>query len=156
KSDPRFREFGPWHYVNIEPGKKYGDETPSKRGDIVSGIQKCITVVQDENASKEDRAFFLKLLVHFIGDLHQPMHVGYPKDRGGNDIQLRWFNKGTNLHRLWDTDMIEFYDMSFTELSENLPVLDKKEKERITQGELLDWVADSQLVAKQVYQSVEV
>lgn len=156
KSDPRFREFGPWHYVNIEPGKKYGDDTPSKRGDIVSGIQKCIAVVQDENASKEDRAFFLKLLVHFMGDLHQPMHVGYPEDRGGNDIQLRWFNKGTNLHRLWDTDMIEFYDMSFTELSENLPVLDKKEKERITQGELLDWVADSQLVAKQVYQSVEV
>lgn len=156
KSDPRYREFGPWHYVNIEQGKHYGDETPSKHGDIVTGIQKCIAVVQDKNASKEDRAFYLKLLVHFVGDLHQPMHVGYLEDKGGNDIQVRWFSKGTNLHRLWDTNMIESYDMSYTELSSNLPVLTKAERERIIQGDLLDWVADSQKIAKEVYDSVEV
>jgi len=156
KSDPRYRKFGPWHYVNIEPGKKYGDDTPYKKGDIVTGIQKCIAVVQDENATKEDRAFYLKLLIHFVGDLHQPMHVGKAEDKGGNDIQVRWFNKGTNLHRLWDSNMIESYDMSFTELSENLPVLTKEEKQRIVQGGLLDWVAETQQIAKDVYASVEV
>lgn len=156
KSDPRYREFGPWHYVNIAPGKKYGDDQPYRKGDIVTGIQKCIEVVQDKNASKEQRAFYLKLLVHFVGDLHQPMHVGYAQDKGGNDIQVRWFNKGTNLHRLWDTNMIESYDMSFTELSENLPVLSKQQQEFIIQGDLLDWVADSQKIAKRVYESVEV
>lgn len=156
KSDPRYRKFGSWHYVNIAPGQKYGDEPPYKYGDIVTGIQKCIAVVQDKDASKEDRAFYLKLLIHFVGDLHQPMHVGYAKDKGGNDLQVRWFNKGTNLHRLWDSNMIESYDMSYTELSENLPILSKEEKERIVQGNLLDWVVDSQEIAKDVYASVEV
>lgn len=154
KSDQRYKEFGPWHYVNIDLDKNYGDEAPSKYGDIVSGIEKCIEVVQDKTASKEDRAFYLKLLIHFVGDLHQPMHVGRSEDKGGNDIQLRWFKKGTNLHRLWDSDMIDFYQMSYTELADNLPVLSKKEKKRILQGDLLDWVAESQQIAKEVYSSV--
>lgn len=156
KSDPRYRAFDPWHYVNIEPGKHYGDDTPSKHGDIVTGIQKCIAVVQDKNATKDDRAFYLKLLIHFVGDLHQPLHVGNSKDKGGNDIQVRWFNKGTNLHRLWDTNMIESYEMSYTELSENLPVLTKADKKRIVQGDLMDWVSESQEIAKQVYDSAKV
>ena len=156
KSDPRYRAFDPWHYVNIAPGKHYGDDTPSKHGDIVTGIQKCIAVVQDKNATKDDRAFYLKLLIHFVGDLHQPLHVGNSKDKGGNDIQVRWFNKGTNLHRLWDTNMIESYEMSYTELSENLPVLTKADKKRIVQGDLMDWVSESQEIAKQVYDSAKV
>ena len=50
-------------------------------------IKKCIVKVKDREAPKSERAFYLKLLVHFIGDLHQPMHVGRKEDRGGNDIR---------------------------------------------------------------------
>src|SRR5690606_12896459 len=127
-----------------------------KKGDIVTGIQKCIAVVQDENATKEDWAFYLKLLIHIVGALHQPMHVVKAEAKGGNDIQVRGVMKGTNLDRLWNSNMIESYDMSFTELSENLPVLTKEEKQRIVQGGLLDWVAETQQIAKDVYASVEV
>ncbi|MCX2680490.1 S1/P1 nuclease [Galbibacter sp. EGI 63066] len=156
KSDDRFKEFGPWHYVNFPFGKKYGEETPSEYGDIVVAIEKCIAIIKDKEASKADRAFYLKLLVHFMGDLHQPMHVGRAEDKGGNDIQVRWFNKGTNLHRLWDSDMIDFYGMSYTELATNLPVYSKAQKKAIVSGDLLDWVDETRQITKKVYASVEI
>ena len=156
KSDKRFRGFSPWHYVNFPFDKNYTDVTPSEDGDIIMGIEKCISVIKDDTASKEDKAFYLKLLIHFVGDLHQPLHVGRAEDKGGNDIQVRWFGDGSNLHRVWDSDMIESYGMSYSELSANLPVYSKEQQKAITEGTLLDWVKESQELAKKVYGSVEV
>ncbi|EAQ99854.1 S1/P1 nuclease [Maribacter sp. HTCC2170] len=156
KADRRYREFSAWHYVNIPPGKKYTDIEPSKYGDLVVGIQKCRAMVENEHNSKEDRVFYLKLLIHLIGDLHQPMHVGRYEDKGGNDIQVQWFGNGSNLHRVWDANMINDYGMSYSELASSLPELDKKEKKAIQNGTILDWVHESQEIADKLYDSVEV
>ncbi|HEA19348.1 hypothetical protein LCGC14_1167130 [marine sediment metagenome] len=155
KADSTYREFSAWHYVNYPADKKYGDEPPSKDGDLMIGIEKCIEIVKDESRSKADRAFYLKMLAHLIGDLHQPMHVGRLVDKGGNDIQLQWFNRGSNLHRVWDSNMIDDYDMSYTELASNLPMLSKAEKSSIVKGDIYDWVEESQDLANEVYDSVE-
>ena len=156
KADRRFREFSAWHYVNIPPGKDYSDIEPSKYGDLVVGIQKCISMVKNDKNTKEDRAFYLKMLVHLIGDLHQPMHIGRVEDKGGNDIQVQWFGNGSNLHRVWDSNMINDYGLSYTELAISLPKLDKKEKRAIQNGTVLDWVKESQELANKLYESVEV
>ena len=74
----------------------------------MTGMEHCMSVLKDENASREDQAFHLKLLVHLIGDLHQPLHVGIAEDRGGNDIKVTWHYKKSNLHRVWDSEMIEY------------------------------------------------
>lgn len=155
KADSTFRKFSAWHYVNYPADKKYGDEPPSKQGDLMSGIEKCIEVIKDENSTKADKAFYLKMLVHLIGDLHQPMHVGRLEDKGGNDIQVRWFNKGSNLHRVWDSNMIDDYGMSYTELASNLPRLSKTQKNSIMKGDIYDWVEESQDLANEIYGSVE-
>ncbi len=156
KADRRFREFSAWHYVNIPPGKAYADSEPSKYGDLVVGIQKCISMVKNDKNTKEDRVFYLKMLVHLIGDLHQPMHVGRVEDKGGNDIQVQWFGRGSNLHKVWDSNMINDYGMSYTELATSLPELDKHEKRAIQNGTVLDWVVESQEIANKLYESVEV
>jgi len=156
KSDAKYREFSAWHYVNFPADKKYADVAPSKNGDLITGIQACIAIIKDENSANEDKAFYLKMLVHLIGDLHQPMHVGRLEDKGGNDIQVRWFNDGSNLHRVWDSNMINSYGMSYTELAASLPQISKKEKKAIQQGTLLDWVEESQDIANRLYSSVEV
>ncbi|WP_340074826.1 S1/P1 nuclease [Leptobacterium sp. I13] len=156
KSDERFRGFSPWHYVNFPFDKKYGEEAPSEYGDLIMGIEKCIEVLKSDTASLEDKSFYLKLLVHFIGDLHQPLHVGRTEDKGGNDIQVRWFGSGSNLHRVWDSNMIDHYGMSYTELAANLPQLSKKERKAIQAGSLMDWVYESQELAKKVYPSANV
>lgn len=156
KADSIYRRFNAWHYVNFPKDKNYSDVEPSKYGDLVIAIQECTRIVKDENSSREDKVFYLKMLIHFIGDLHQPMHVGRLGDKGGNDIQVQWFNKGSNLHKIWDANMINDFGMSYTELASNLPDLDKKQIKAIQEGGVLEWVEESQEVANRVYESVEV
>ncbi|PKA99412.1 S1/P1 nuclease [Flavobacteriaceae bacterium MAR_2009_75] len=155
KSDTAYRKFGPWHYVNFPADKKYTEVKPSEQGDIIIGIEKCIEIIGDDKSTTADKAFYLKMLVHLMGDLHQPMHVGRSEDRGGNDIQLQWFNEGTNLHRVWDSHMINDYGMSYTELSASLPKLTKEKVNLIQEGTIYEWVEESQDIANEVYDSVE-
>jgi hypothetical protein len=156
KSDKRYKEFYTWHYINMPFDVKYEDSEKNKDGDLVSGINKCKEVLLDKNASKEDKAFYLKMLVHLIGDLHQPMHVGRSEDKGGNDIQVRWFNDGTNLHSVWDSKMIEHYNMTFTELANNTDKISKEQIKYLQKGSIADWANETQQLAIKVYGSAEV
>jgi len=156
KSDSKYNKFYTWHYVNFPFNSKYEDSDKNPKGDIVSGINKCITMLKDKNTSQEDQVFYLKFLVHLIGDLHQPLHVGRGEDKGGNDIQVRWHNKGTNLHRVWDSNMIESWNMSYTELANNTRDLSKQQIQSIQKGTVLDWTYESQKLAIQVYKSAAI
>lgn len=154
KADTIYRRFSAWHYVNFPAEKKYGEEPPSKHGDLVTGIEECITIIKDENSPRSDKVFYLKMLIHLIGDLHQPMHVGRLEDKGGNDILLKWFNRNSNLHKVWDANMIDDYGMSYTELAHSLPKLSKPEVKRIQQGTIYDWLEETQELTNEVYESV--
>ena len=155
KSDPDYRKYGPWHYVNMAPdAETYEVKEASERGDLVQAIRKCIAALKDEKTSREQQEFYLKMLVHFVGDLHQPFHVGHAEDKGGNDIQVRWFNDGSNIHRVWDSEMIDFYQMSYTELAINTRELSKSEIKSIKKGKLLDWVYESRTMAEDLYAGV--
>ncbi|MCM4159757.1 S1/P1 nuclease [Antarcticibacterium flavum] len=157
KSDPRFREFGPWHYVNLPQGEtRYNEETAAAGGDLLMAMRKCVEMLKDNNTSREDREFYLKMLVHFVGDLHQPLHAGRGEDKGGNDIQVRWFNEGSNLHRVWDSDMINSYQMSYTELADNQAYLSPKKRKELAQGNFEDWMYESKALALEIYASAEV
>lgn len=156
KSDDAYRSYGPWHYVNFPFDSSYEEHSHSDQGDIIQGIDKCIEVIKSTFTTKEQKAFHLKLLVHFIGDLHQPMHVGISDDKGGNDFQVRWYNDGTNLHSVWDTRMIESYGMSYSELANNMPHLSKKEREQIASGTHRDWMNESRVLIKDIYANTEV
>ena len=157
KSDRSFSEYSPWHYVNYPLGTLYKDSEKSEHGDIVAAIATCQAVIKDANSSKDDKIFHLKLLVHLIGDLHQPLHVGRGEDKGGNDIQVRWFNDGSNLHKVWDTNMIESYGMSYEELGDELlQSTTKQEKQKIQAGLVIDWVEESHVLATKLYGSAKV
>lgn len=156
KADRKYSEYSAWHYVNFPADKEYRDVEPSEYGDLVIGINKCIEILTSQESSKEDKAFYLKFLVHLIGDLHQPMHIGRLEDKGGNDIQLQWFGRGSNLHRVWDSNMIDDYGMSFTELSNSLPKLTKQQVKQIQQGDIYDWIEETQEITNEVYDSVAV
>ncbi|MGA9325273.1 MAG: S1/P1 nuclease [Salegentibacter sp.] len=156
KSDPEMRKFSPWHYVNIPDDEEhYNPEKANPKGDLVQAIRKCEEVLKDPNSSVEDKRFYLKMLVHFMGDLHQPFHVGHSEDKGGNDIQVRWFGGGSNIHRVWDSNMLDTYKMSYTELAHNTKELTRKEIKDIQKGELLDWVDESRTIVKKLYESVK-
>ena len=156
KSDDRYKEFYPWHYVNLPLDKKYAEVEPNHLGDIVVGIQKCINVLENEDSVRADKVFYLKLLVHFMGDLHQPMHASRKSDKGGNDFQLLWFDTGTNLHKVWDYHMIEDYGMSYTELADKLPELPRGEIKGIQEGDVHQWVEETHQITNDIYEGVKV
>ncbi|NJB81326.1 S1/P1 nuclease [Wenyingzhuangia aestuarii] len=155
RSNPEYRSFGPWHYVNFEGDKKYKEEAINPKGDILQGIKTCILKIRDKKVSNNDRAFYLKMLVHFVGDLHMPLHAGNKHDKGGNDIKLKWFGKSTNLHRLWDSDMIDSYKMSYSELAVNLDIVPVKQNKANCKGTLIDWAHESRAIALKVYGAVK-
>lgn len=157
KSDADYRKYGPWHYVNFASGETvYNPATANTEGDLLMALKKCKAVLQDKNASREEKEFYLKMLVHFMGDLHQPFHVGRGEDKGGNDLQVRWFNEGSNLHRVWDSDMINSYQMSYSEIAANTRILSKQDKQQIAAGSFEDWMYESKELSIKAYASVEV
>ena len=156
KSDRKYSEYYPWHYINMDLDETYATATKNPKGDLVTGINKCITVLKDKNSSEEDKVFFLKMLFHFVGDLHQPMHIGRKEDKGGNSIQVQWFGQGTNLHAVWDTKMIEDWNMSYLELANNAKELSKKQIEAIEEGTVVEWVDEVHILTNKLYESVKV
>ena len=93
----------------------------------------------------------MKFLIHLVGDIHQPLHVGRFEDRGGNDIKVKFFGKQTNLHRLWDTDMINDHMMSYSEFAENL------DKIKFINTTLIpsEWLKESQIEVNKIYNGVK-
>lgn len=104
-----FPKTGGWHYVDIpleESG--YVAARDCHDGDcVVAKIDQFSKVLADRSASPQDRLLALKWVVHFVGDVHQPLHAEDHDDKGGNTVQQVYFGKGTNLHRIWDSGIIE-------------------------------------------------
>ena len=155
KSDDKYDEFYTWHYINMPLDANYDITKQDPKGDLVSGIEHCKAVLQNKEASDADKAFFLRMLVHFIGDLHQPMHIGLKEDRGGNDFKLQWHFEDTNLHSVWDTKLIDEYGMSYSELAFNADHLSKSQIKSIQQGSLIDWVNETHKLTRKIYATVQ-
>ncbi len=102
------RESAMWHSVNVPiRDLRYDSRYCSPRGCVVSKIEEFTKVLTNNRAGKPEKARALKFLIHLIADLHQPLHVGDNGDRGGNLLQVRFFGEGSNLHRIWDYQIME-------------------------------------------------
>lgn len=156
KSNSAYNKYRPWHYVNFPFGEKYEEHPKSEKGDLILAINECVAVLKDEKSTKEEKVFSLKMLVHFMGDLHQPLHVGLAEDKGANDFQVRWFNSGTNLHTVWDSKMLDSYEMSYSELAENSDKLSKAQLATVESGTVLDWMYESRALCEDIYDNTEV
>lgn len=102
------RETSRWHFVNIAVGAV--DYQPERDCQQIDGQGDCLIAaidraIEDVKADGERQSLGLKFLIHFIGDLHQPFHI-VTEARGGNEIAVTFFGVPSNLHRIWDTDLI--------------------------------------------------
>ncbi|MEQ9310748.1 MAG: S1/P1 nuclease [Balneolaceae bacterium] len=152
RSDNNFRFMSPWHYCTIPEGKTYEEAGTPEEGDIIWAIDKMVNELKSRALDAEQEAINLKVLVHLIGDLHQPLHVGNGTDRGGNDVRVQWFGDNSNLHRVWDSEMIDGKQLSFVELADFID--DQLDEETIQEWQstsVLDWAYESQALLPQVY-----
>lgn len=155
KSDKKYGKFYTWHFINMPLDSNYEQSEKHPDGDLVTGINTCIEVIKDKNSSREDKAFYLKMLVHFIGDLHQPLHIGQKEDRGGNRISVKWFGRKTNLHSVWDTKMLDGFKMSYIELAANADDLSRNQIKALQEGTVIDWVNETHKLTKKIYASAK-
>ena len=109
RSEPAYARYVTAHYMNVASGRA-GVDPATDCADaycVIEAIRDLTDAAADRSLSRAERRDALRFLVHFVADVHQPMHVGRPDDRGGNDIPVRFFEEDTNLHTLWDAGLVE-------------------------------------------------
>ncbi|MBR9826695.1 MAG: hypothetical protein GYB36_12990 [Alphaproteobacteria bacterium] len=101
----------PWHYTGQEREDRVVDvEDCAPMGCIISAIELHAEALRSDETSAEERVEALKFYAHWVGDIHQPLHVSINGDRGGNDIDVLWRGeRHTNLHRVWDSEILYDY-----------------------------------------------
>ncbi len=140
------------HYVNIplsatayDPGR----DCPHGKC-VIAAIASDTQILANPSASPLDRAEALKFLVHFMGDLHQPLHVADNSDRGGNRRTVYLLGDSMNLHKAWDGEILERYNLSepgyLKELQQEMDTLDLAALER---GTVVDWAMEGHRIAVQ-------
>jgi hypothetical protein len=125
----------------------------STKGCVVDKINEFRLVVKDKSKSIEDRRFAVHFLIHCVEDMHQPCHVGDNRDKGGNQTQVRWFDRGSNIHRVWDGGIIEGAGSTEEFWLNDLATLETPEN-RVAwvKGTVEDWATESLLAAREAYQ----
>ena len=144
---------GPWHYVNVPiTESRYDPKFCPPGGCVVSKVADFKRVLMDPRTEKDQKWQALKFLVHLIADLHQPLHIGDNNNRGGNLLQVRFFNVGSNLHRAWNSQVMErhtnneqvwLWDLTF--------FANPKMVVKWSKGTLADWATESLETAKVAY-----
>lgn len=116
------RRSARWHYVNLAENDCHYDATRDCPGGdcVVEAIRVQTAILADHDQSLEARRQALKFVVHFIGDVHQPLHAGYAHDKGGNTFQVNLDGKGSNLHRLWDSGLLNTLGLNTTRYLQRL------------------------------------
>lgn len=115
RSDPAWERAAAWHFISIDDEETLATTERSPAGDVLEALKRFEAVLRDPEAAKRAKVEALRFYVHFVGDVHQPLHVGRRGDRGGNAIRVRWFGEPRNLHSVWDSGLIEAEELSFTE-----------------------------------------
>lgn len=152
KSDALLRKkYSHLHYISFKKSTKLKNKKLQKKEHVISALIKFEATLRSLKSSAEDKKIALRFIIHLMGDLHQPLHVGYLKDKGGNNVNLKWFGERTNLHRVWDEHIIDMEDLSFTEYTQKLISQDPKLIEKYTSGDYLSWAQESRDYLKSIY-----
>ncbi|MEE4246806.1 MAG: S1/P1 nuclease, partial [Kangiellaceae bacterium] len=142
----------PWHYVTVAKGKTYSSNTVTSKGDAITALAHYTNILKDKSNTKERRSLALKFIVHLIADLHQPLHVGNGTDSGGNKIRVKFFGRPTNLHRIWDSGLIDREQLSYTEWSNWLTrKIDGKTYQQWANIDPMVWIEESATLRDQLY-----
>jgi hypothetical protein len=159
RKEPEFAETANWHFLNLPLGlsfedfKKYVDTLSQEN--VYSALNKAKVALTNPDASKMQKVHALKFIMHFVGDLHQPMHVSRAEDKGGNTIQLNYDDKGTNLHSLWDTKMLEKQGLTYDQLATKYDNIAADDIKQWQSDPIVTWLWESYQITTQLYAEID-
>jgi hypothetical protein len=159
KSEPSYNYLSNWHYINLPAGLSSEQLQNSLLKDTATNAYTRIRFLSSELKNKslaqDKKVVYLRLLIHLVGDLHQPMHTGRFEDLGGNKVQVTWFGQPSNLHRVWDSDLVDSQELSYTEYARSINFIDKSRLFQLQNEDVNLWVEDSYKVSEKIYANVK-
>ena len=142
RSDGQYDWIKPLHYINVPRNATSLDMARDGNDgkQVVSSILKYRDILKDTTKPKEERLLALRLLIHFVGDLHQPFHVSYKEDLGGNKLTIQAFGRKSNMHKVWDSELIQ---RRLKDTKGGWATMSADLRQSITPAELKKWTASA-------------
>lgn len=153
----------PYHYVDIpkdetnyDPSQRYCTDQQNHHNCALAVLERFKQDVVNPHKTPAQRQFALKFIIHLVGDMHQPLHCSDNNDGGGNALHVRFFNQSTDLHHLWDSDLITRTGLSVSAYVNFLDSgLSDQEIDSVQQGTTIQWALESHTLARtNAYDSV--
>ncbi len=158
KSDTAYRYLNPWHYINFEKGLSYAQMQDYLKTDTsvdaYTRLNFLIKELKKKDLPKDKQVMYLRLVIHIVGDLSQPLHVSPVGTTGGNDIKLSWFSTPSNLHRVWDEQLIEYQQLSYTEYVKAINFPTPAQKKEWMHQPVSQWLFDSYTIAQKLQDEI--
>lgn len=149
--NPKVEDMKTWRFALLDKDKTY---VATKEPNLINKLEFCIRMLQYRTLQSDESIHEnLKLLFHLIGEIHQPLHVGYNADRGGEEVNVYLIQKETNLFRLWDKEIIKEKKMDIWYLAKSLVGLNLsvKRKADIEKLDVLKWMQESRMLLPEIY-----
>ena len=154
RNESKYEHTASWHYATIPEGMYYTDTLAPKEGDLITAIEEQLQTLST-SGSLSSQAFALRMLLHLVGDMHQPLHIGNDKDSGGNEVELTFFGKKVSLHYLWDRDMIDTTPGGVNSWAKRLrSILRPEQQLKWTKGGPRDWIEETLSYRSQLYEKL--
>jgi hypothetical protein len=159
KSDPAYNYLSNWHYINFNSGLSMDSMKTYLYTDTATNaytkINFLVAQLKNKKISQENKILYLRLLIHIVGDVHQPLHVGRLDDQGGNKVKVLWFKEPSNLHTVWDTQLINFQQLSYTEYATAINHTTIAMCKTWQQQPLYTWLYESYQIAEKIYADIK-
>jgi hypothetical protein len=159
RNDPNYSNTSSWHYINAPLGLSYEEfsKTVKAQGstNVYGALLKCEDDIRSQTTTVQQKTDALKFIIHFVGDMHQPMHVSRAEDKGGNSIQMQFDGKGTNLHSLWDSGLINKKSETFEQMAVGYDNATPQEIAAWQSTDPIRWAYESYEISAKLYAEAE-
>ncbi|WP_158825906.1 S1/P1 nuclease [Mucilaginibacter lacusdianchii] len=156
KSDPNYNYLYNWHFVDFDKPFANLSEMQSflkqdTSVDAYTKLQMMIAELKKPNLPKDKKLLYLRMVIHVVEDIHQPMHTAHTDDKGGNDLKVMWFKEESNMHSVWDSKLIEFQNLSYTEYANWINHTTAEQRALWQKEPMSQWLFESQQLAEKIY-----
>nr|WP_199157454.1 S1/P1 nuclease [Pedobacter sp. ASV2] len=159
KSDSTYNYMYNWHFVNLAAGLTkdgvFNYLETEKGPNVYNKIPDLIAVLKNSKSTLDEKKLAIRMLVHLVGDLHQPMHTARKEDLGGNRVSLLWFGEKSNLHKVWDEGLIDYQQLSYTEYAKAINHPSAIQLANWQSSSLKDAVYESYNVCNKIYDNIK-
>jgi hypothetical protein len=159
KSDPAYAYMSTWHYIDFDKAYTYPEMVEHLNHDTdvdaYTKLQFLISELKKKDLGEENKLLYLRMLIHIIEDVHQPMHTAHADDKGGNDFKVNWFNQPTNLHAVWDSKLIDFRRLKYKKYAAAINHATPAQRAEWQNAPISKWIFESNQIAEKLYTEIK-